>query len=69
MTKSAREMIWNSILNSIPYPKAADIDITKLAEVDINGREIKNVVKVSYCQAKGNNAPLSAELLFKEMEG
>ena len=46
---AARRQIWSTFISSLPSGSCniADIDFDELARTDMNGRDIKNVVKIA----------------------
>jgi len=43
------------------------LDMKKISNYDLNGREIKNIVKISIAKSKGKKEVLNGELLEKEI--
>lgn len=60
----SRLHVWRTFLTKTASASPSlctisDIDLVELAKVDLNGRQIKNVVKTARLLAAGNKAPLS----------
>ncbi|KAF4534968.1 AAA family protein [Lasiodiplodia theobromae] len=62
---AARRQIWSTFISSLPSGSCniADIDFDELARTDMNGRDIKNVVKIARFLAASEKIPLSMEHL------
>ena len=62
LSPEAREQIWLRFLRSFcPETTIEPRDIEELANIDINGREIKNLVKTTQLLAQHEKAPLKME--------
>lgn len=48
---NARVQIWETLLGRTSLPRGTDVDVAKLGEYVMNGREIKNVVRLSVALA------------------
>lgn len=64
MTPSSRRIIWRNMINSIPNKEGGDENWTKelydaLSQVQVNGREIKNILRLATCYASGTGSQLA----------
>jgi hypothetical protein len=58
LDQTSRKGIWNNFLRGA---EINDNDMAKFAEEDLNGRQIKNIMKMARLLAKDLAEPLSAE--------
>jgi hypothetical protein len=58
LDKGSRTQVWKNFLERGVDHELSDSEIEKLADVDINGRQIKNVLKTSQLLACHKNVPL-----------
>jgi hypothetical protein len=62
LTKGAKTQIWNSFLKKAaatrPQIPLTDEDMNAISDEDLNGREIKNVVKLALSLADVEDEPL-----------
>lgn len=60
LTIESRRMVWKNFIQSLQVDQSAitDDEIGKLAEMELNGRQIKNVVKMAGLLAADNNSKL-----------
>ncbi len=67
LDKSKRHKVWNNLLNAASI-KLSDEVINKLCDVEMNGRQIKNVIRMSQCLAKENTSEITEEIMFKVID-
>jgi hypothetical protein len=60
---SARCQIWKNLIHRLEIPLAQDIVYEKLANHSLNGRQIKNAVRLAVALAKEMQTPLSHSIL------
>lgn len=60
---AARTQVWKNFLARGVNHDLAEIDIKNLAEIEMNGRQIKNILKTSQLLARHKEMPLSFEHL------
>jgi len=66
LTPPSRRQIWGNFLNSSKYPHSlSEKDINSLSLIELNGRQIKNVLKTSQLLALRKGEDLSRD--FVEM--
>ncbi|KAJ3293830.1 hypothetical protein HDU79_011859 [Rhizoclosmatium sp. JEL0117] len=68
LESSAREQIWKTFLDRSEGEGNWDLDVTELGKADINGREIKNVVRLAKAMATGSTnatGPITMENVRK----
>ena len=68
LDRDARIKVWKSHIESAPGPIAADIDYTELAKQDMNGRQIKNAVRIALSLAADQGVALSRSILLKTVQ-
>ena len=59
---TTRKKIWQNLLKAA---EITDVDISQLAEIDINGRQIKNCIRLAKTLAFARGESVSTELLVK----
>ena len=64
LDKSKRYKVWNNLLTAASI-KLSDEVVNKLCDVEMNGRQIKNVIRMSQCLAKENSSEITEEIMFK----
>jgi hypothetical protein len=66
LTLESRYKVWKNFIMSLQVDRSAmtDDDIGRLAEIELNGRQIKNVVKMAGLLAAENNGKLKPEHLL-----
>lgn len=64
----ARSKVWSAQLDSVSALASTDIDVNALAQQDLNGRQIKNVVQLALCLAADQQSPLTHAILIKTLE-
>lgn len=58
----ARRKVWSNFANKLPSGSSLeDEELDKLAEVDLNGRQIKSAMKTAYLLASGNDEDVNFE--------
>jgi AAA+ superfamily predicted ATPase len=58
----ARRKVWYNFANKLPSGSSLeDEELDKLAEVDLNGRQIKSAMKTAYLLASGNDENVNFE--------
>ncbi|KAJ3043363.1 hypothetical protein HDU99_009986 [Rhizoclosmatium hyalinum] len=68
LESSAREQIWKTFLDRSEGEGNWNLDVTELGKADINGREIKNVVRLAKAMATGSTnaaGPITMENVRK----
>lgn len=65
LTEEARVRIWESLLNAAGVQ---NVDVQELAQIDINGRQIKNAIRVAQSMAKQTGVPVSGALLMEVLQ-
>jgi hypothetical protein len=63
LDKSARVQVWRNFLERGVRHELSEGEIERLAEVEINGRQIKNVLKTSQLLSQHKGVPLRYEHL------
>ena len=64
LTSSSRRQIWKTFLTlSKQNSDISDEDLDELAEIDLNGRQIKNVLKTAFLIAVRKRMPLKKEFV------
>jgi len=59
---AARKLVWKNFLSFLPgRPQLLEAEMEALAEQNMNGREIKNVVKAAQLLASGEKKALAME--------
>jgi len=68
----ARKQVWTNLLSASGYKEAiADptiIDVGELAKHQLNGREIKNAIRLAMSLAQEDGEPLSQKLLHETID-
>lgn len=65
----ARMKVWRNQLDGVVSTNvASDVDCAALAEEELNGRQIKNAVRLALCLAADQGESLSQEILLKTLE-
>jgi SpoVK/Ycf46/Vps4 family AAA+-type ATPase len=72
LNRDAREQIWNAFLNKVKsdglelqWP--TQTEIWKLSNADLNGRQIKNVMKLALALADSSNESFGFQHLFRAL--
>ncbi|RGP75351.1 p-loop containing nucleoside triphosphate hydrolase [Fusarium longipes] len=65
---SAREQIWKNQLNSHARVDVQTVDYKELAKQKLNGRQIKNVVRVALSLAMDQEVMVTQQILLKTIE-
>jgi AAA+ superfamily predicted ATPase len=61
LSQESRRKIWKNFLDRMQGDfKVSDQDLTAISQVDVNGREIKNVMKLADLLANSEKIPLEA---------
>jgi len=71
LDKAARAQVWKNILVSSghgPLVAGGSIDVSKLAESELNGREIKNSIRLSMALAEEDGTEFSQEIILETVE-
>ncbi|THU75093.1 P-loop containing nucleoside triphosphate hydrolase protein [Dendrothele bispora CBS 962.96] len=69
LSETAREHLWDAFLKKADYPEPRTPEQTRvLRELPLNGREIKNIVKVATTLASYENRPLKFEDVQKALK-
>lgn len=61
MSRETREAVWQRLLDAAGF---GHIDATKLAHLEINGREVKNLIRIASVLAKEEGVALSVQHLL-----
>ncbi|KAF9892510.1 hypothetical protein FE257_001619 [Aspergillus nanangensis] len=64
----ARMKVWQNQLDGVSVAVASDVSCKELAEQPLNGRQIKNAVRLALCLAADQQSPLSQRILLKTLE-
>lgn len=64
LDQESRFKVWTNLLNA-SNTDISSIDIKKLSQVEMNGRQIKNCIRMGQCLAKESNQTLSTEIIEK----
>ncbi|KAJ3217905.1 hypothetical protein HDU67_007056 [Dinochytrium kinnereticum] len=67
LTPDAREKVWRNLIANLSGVEVASIDYAKLAETVMNGRQIKNSVRLALALAEDASSPLTQELIEETM--
>jgi len=62
-----REKIWIQLLEKANFNKFNSLDMLKIKQFELNGREIKNIVKLSIAKSKGLFMVLNEKILENEI--
>ena len=65
LSKETRKQIWTNLLHSA---NVVGIDVNKLSEVEINGRQIKNTIRLSQGLAKQDGVPVDLSHIQTTLE-
>jgi len=71
LDKNARVKVWTNILGSSGHAHRIEngsLDVTKLAESKLNGREIKNSIRLSMALAEEDKTDISQEIILETVE-
>lgn len=60
--------IWKSQVERLPTHASPDFDYSRLAEQPLNGRQIKNAVRLALSLAAEKNSPLTESILLTTVE-
>lgn len=63
LDKSSRTRVWNNFLERGIKHELSKADVENLAEVEINGRQIKNILKTAQLLSQHKEVPLRYEHL------
>jgi SpoVK/Ycf46/Vps4 family AAA+-type ATPase len=64
LSTTSRRQIWANFLRLSSYQwEISDVDLDALAEVDLNGRQIKNVLKIAFLISVRKRKPLKKEFI------
>jgi SpoVK/Ycf46/Vps4 family AAA+-type ATPase len=64
LSTTSRRHIWANFLRLSSYQwEISDVDLDALAEVDLNGRQIKNVLKIAFLISVRKRKPLKKEFI------
>ena len=64
MDQESRFKVWTNLLNA-SETKLSQTDIIKLSQVEMNGRQIKNCIRMGQCLAKDSKEELSRQIIEK----
>ncbi|KAK7018183.1 p-loop containing nucleoside triphosphate hydrolase protein [Favolaschia claudopus] len=67
LSQDAKEQLWRAFLKKAQGPELRDADLKNLARKDLNGRQIKNAVKLAAAVAKHEQKPLTYEHILTTM--
>ncbi len=62
LTEAARTQIWKNLTNRLTCDKSPDLDFEKLGKFILNGRQIKNAIRLAVSLALDAKEPLSQVL-------
>jgi len=65
LTTEARTTIWTNLLEAAKIP---GLDPAALAEIELNGRQIKNTIRLAQGLAEQNNVPVSMQHVLKVVD-
>mmetsp|Transcript_43482 Transcript_43482/g.36412 ORF Transcript_43482/g.36412 Transcript_43482/m.36412 type:complete len:127 (-) Transcript_43482:132-512(-) len=65
---SSRKQIWQNLLEHSGLDYSDVLDIDRLASFAINGRQIKNVIRLSQTVTKDSSVHLSTELVISNIK-
>lgn len=69
LSAAARAAIWSQIIqHSLGQDMLASVDCERLAAAPLNGREIKNQVKLAAAKAKGLGVTVDMKMLLDEIQ-
>jgi SpoVK/Ycf46/Vps4 family AAA+-type ATPase len=64
LTTASRRQIWANFLDSSKQAsEVSDVELDNLAEIDLNGRQIKNVLKTAFLLSARKKMPLTKEFI------
>jgi len=64
LTIESRRVIWRNFLGaSTPKAEVSETDVEELAELNLNGRQIKNILKTAQLLASRKKSPLKREFI------
>ena len=59
LTEKARTQIWKNLIQRLTYEKSSDLDFDKLGQFVLNGRQIKNAIRLAVSLAMDSKVPLN----------
>jgi len=65
LTQGGRQKIWDNLLHTSGVLSPIDIDTSELAKHPLNGREIKNALRLALALAAEEDRPLNHKLLME----
>ncbi|UNI23833.1 hypothetical protein JDV02_009627 [Purpureocillium takamizusanense] len=66
LSVDARVQIWETLLRRTSLPRGADVNVERLGEYAMNGREIKNVVRLSVALATERSCQTLTQQILEE---
>ena len=63
LSETARSQVWKNLISRLPHKVSNDIDYEKLGKVNLNGRQIKNSVRLGVALAMNDQKPLDQSFL------
>ncbi len=64
LNEDSRNKIWTNLLKASNVNISIE-DIQKLSQIEMNGRQIKNCIRMGQCLAKDSNETLSTNIIEK----
>lgn len=69
--EQARSQVWHNLLSAAGLDTSLeeiDINVDELSQSNINGRQIKNVIRLAQTVAKATNQPITTQSIFKVID-
>lgn len=60
---ASREKVWKNLISKMKVPIKDDIDYKELGSFELNGRQIKNAVRLSLALSQDANVPFSMDFI------
>ncbi len=68
LTSQARSKIWENLLENVPIPLADDVSVLDLGNNEMNGRQIKNAVRLAVALARERRTAITTSVLNLTMQ-
>ncbi len=68
LSQSSREKVWKNLLSRLKYPLQANFDHSVLAQFELNGRQIKNAVRLALALAADQKVPVDQALCLRALK-
>ncbi len=68
LTAQARSKIWENLLENVPIPLGGDVSTSELGKHEMNGRQIKNAVRLAVALARERGTAMTTSVLNLTMQ-